>query len=93
MVLETQDTKYMKWPVVGKKLRVWNLRNLYLYLYFCFLGPHPGHTEIPRLGVELDLQLLAYATATANTESKPHCNLHRSSQQGRIPNPLSEVRG
>ena len=31
---------------------------------FCFLGPHLQHTEVPRLGVKLELQLLAYATAT-----------------------------
>ena len=30
-----------------------------------FLGLHPWHMEIPRLGVESELQLLAYATATA----------------------------
>ena len=28
--------------------------------------------EVPRLGVELELQLQAYTTATANTGSKPH---------------------
>ena len=25
--------------------------------YFCFLGPHPQHMEVPRLGVKLELQL------------------------------------
>ena len=30
-----------------------------------FLGLHLWHIETPRLGVELDLQLPAYATATA----------------------------
>ena len=33
--------------------------------FFAFLGPHPGHMEVPRLGVESELQLLAYTTATA----------------------------
>ena len=23
--------------------------------FFCFLGPHPQHMEVPRLGVELEL--------------------------------------
>ena len=32
---------------------------------FCFLGPHLWHMEVPRLGVESELQLPAYATATA----------------------------
>ena len=34
-------------------------------LIFCFLGPHLLHLEIPRLQVQLELQLLAYAPATA----------------------------
>ena len=37
----------------------------YLFL-FVFLGPHPQHMEVPRLGVELGLQLLAYTTAHRN---------------------------
>ena len=37
---------------------------IYLYIYlFCFLGPNLRHMEIPRLGAESELQLLAYATA------------------------------
>ena len=36
-----------------------------------FLGPHPQHMEVPRLGVESEPQLPAYTAATA-TESKPH---------------------
>ena len=36
-----------------------------LFFFFVFLGPHPWHTEVPRLGVELELQLPAYTTITA----------------------------
>ena len=36
-----------------------------LFLYFCLLGPHPQHIKVPRLGVESELQLPAYTTATA----------------------------
>ena len=36
--------------------------------FFLFLGPHPWHMEVPRLGVELELQLLAYNTATATPD-------------------------
>ena len=32
---------------------------------FIFLGPHPWHMKVPRLGVKSELQLLAYITATA----------------------------
>ena len=37
----------------------------FVLLCFAFLGPHPQHMEVPRLGVELELYLLAYTTATA----------------------------
>ena len=60
--------------------------------FFFFLGPHPWHMEVPRLGVKSELQLLAYAPATAMPDLSPVFNLHRSSQQRRILNPLSEVR-
>ena len=35
----------------------------FILLYFVFLGPHLRHMEVPRLGVESELQLLATATA------------------------------
>ena len=40
-------------------------RTSYLFIYFVFLGLHLLHMEVPRLGVESELQLPAYATATA----------------------------
>ena len=49
--------------------------------------------EVPRLGVfKTELQLLTYTTATAMPNPSPVCNLHHSSQQGQILNPLSEAR-
>ena len=53
---------------------------------------HPWHLEIPRLGVKLELQLLAYATASATPDPSHICNLHHSSQQCQILNPLSKAR-
>ena len=51
------------------------LSNLYMYikgfffggggLSFVFLGPHLQYMEVPRLWVKSELQLLAYARATA----------------------------
>ena len=35
---------------------------------FFFLGPHLQHKEVPRLGVESELQLPAYTTATATPD-------------------------
>ena len=48
--------------------------------------------EVPRLGVELELQLLAYTTATATRDPSHICALHHSSQQHQILNPLSGAR-
>ena len=45
--------------------------------------------KVPRLGVELELQMLAYATATAMPDPSHICDLHHSSQQHCIPDPLS----
>ena len=50
------------------------------------------HLEVPRLGVESELQLPVYTTATAMPDSSHICNLHRSSRQGQILNPLREAR-
>ena len=36
-----------------------------------FLGPHPWHIEVPRLGVELELQPLAYTTAVVMLDPSP----------------------
>ena len=36
----------------------------YYYYYLVFLGLHPWHMEVPRLGVESELHLWAYDTAT-----------------------------
>ena len=48
--------------------------------------------EVPRLGVELKLQLPAYTTATAMPDPSRVCNLHHSSWKHRTHNPLSEAR-
>ena len=48
--------------------------------------------EIPGLGVELEMQLPTYATATAMQDMSRICELHHSSGQHWILNPLSEAR-
>ena len=48
--------------------------------------------EVPRLEVELELQLLAYTTPTATQDPSLICNPHHSSWQRRILNSLSEAR-
>ena len=47
---------------------------------------------VPRVGVESEQQLLAYATATATPDPSLICDLYRSSQQCWILNPVSGAR-
>ena len=48
--------------------------------------------EISRLGIELELQLLAHGTAIAMPDLSWVCDLHQSSWQRWILNLLSEAR-
>ena len=65
----------------------WSFKKNYNYL-----GPCLRHMEVPRLGGKSVLQLLGYATATAIPDPSRVCDLHHSSQQYRILDPLSESR-
>ena len=47
---------------------------------FFFFQLHMQHIEVPRLGVESELQLLAYTTVTAAPDPSHICCLHLSSQ-------------
>ena len=48
--------------------------------------------DVPRLGVQLELQLLTYTTATAIWDLSHVCDLHHSSRQSQILNPLNKAR-
>ena len=48
--------------------------------------------EVPRLGVESELLLPAYTRTTAKPDLSRICDLHHSSRQCQILNPLSEAR-
>ena len=48
--------------------------------------------EVPRLGVQSELQLSAYTTATATQDLSRICNLHLSSRQCQNINPLNKAR-
>ena len=63
-----------------------------LFVCFCFLGPHPWHMEVSRLGVKSELHLPAYTTATATRGPSCICHPHHSSPQCWILNPRSKVR-
>ena len=64
----------------------------FFFFFFCFLGLLLWHMEVPRLRVQSELQLLAYTTATATSDPSRVCDLHRSSRQHQILNPLREAR-
>ena len=60
------------------------------FLFF-FLGPYLQHMKVPRLGVDSELQLLAYTTAAAMPDLSQVCDMHHRAQQHQILNPLSEA--
>ena len=63
-----------------------------LFCLICFLGLHLPHMEVPRLGVESELQLLAYTTAIAMPDLSYFCKLHHSSGQCQNLDPMTEGR-
>ena len=72
------------------------IASLSLFFFFFFLfffwGPLSRHMEVLRLGVELELQLPAYTTATTTPNLSCVCNLHCSSLHFQILNPLSRAK-
>ena len=64
----------------------------FLFFSFRFLGPYPQHMGVPRPGVKSELQLPACTTVTAAQDPSHVFDLHHSSQQCRILNPLSKAR-
>ena len=80
---------------MGEALRkLWNLFRFFFFfcMYVYILRPHLCHMEVPRLGVESELHLLAYTAAIVMLDLSRICNLLHSSQQCWILNPLSEAR-
>ena len=74
--------------VYAQKCMGWGCR-----IFFFFpLWLHLRRMEVPRLEVELELQLPAYTTAIATPDPSLICNLYHSSWQCRILNPLNEAK-
>ena len=63
-----------------------------MFFWSVFLVPRPQDMEVPRLGVELELRLPAYTTATAMPDPSRVYNLHHSSWQCRIGSLTHRVR-
>ena len=51
----------------------------FFFFFFCLLGPRPWRMEVSRLGVNLELKLPAYTTATAMQDLSHVFSLHHSS--------------
>ena len=68
------------------------LQGILTYIFIFFLGLHLRHMQVPRLGVELELQLPVYTMATATWDLNCICDLCCSLQQCRILKTLSEAR-
>ena len=72
------------------------VHSFFFFFFPPFLSLHTWHSEVPRLRVESELQLPAYATGTempdARSESRI-CDLHQSLWQCQILKPLSKARG
>ena len=66
--------------------------SLFFFFFFCFVRLNLQHMEIPRIGVKLELQPPAYTTALAMLDPSRLHDLHHSSQQRQILNPLNKVR-
>ena len=54
------------WVPEGKT--AFYMRSFVDFFFFVFLGPYPWHMEVLRLGVESELQLLVYTTATGTPD-------------------------
>ena len=66
---------------------------MYLYIFvFFFFRATPEAYEVPRLGIRSELQPPAYSIATAIPDPSRVCDLHHSSRQLHIHNPLSKAR-
>ena len=66
--------------------------SFFFFFFFRFLRPYPRQMEVPRLGVELELQLLAYTSATATQDPNHIRALPHHAPPCQTLNPLSEAR-
>ena len=86
-----KESEPLKWAVILSLAMTALKASVFFFFFFLvFLGPR--NMECPRIGVELELQQLPSATASATQNLSRVCDLHYSSQPRQIFNPLSEAR-
>ena len=64
----------------------------FFFFFLVLLGLHELHKEVPRLRTDSELQLPGYTTTTATRDQSHICELHHSSRQRQILNPLGKAR-
>ena len=64
----------------------------FFFVFLSFSELHLRHMEVPRLGVESELWLPAYARTTAPQDPSRICDLYHSSRKCWILDPLSKAR-
>ena len=74
----------------GPPLKFHMFYTTFFFFFFGLFRAAPAHVEVPRLGVESELLLPTYTTARSDPSHV--CDLHHSSQQHWIFNPLSRAR-
>ena len=82
---EHQTSPYLYHVVIMETSEAQELVSLifsfsFFFFFFVILGLHPWNMEVPKIGVESELQLPAYTTATAEQVLSLICDLHHSSQ-------------
>ena len=83
----------LPWPVHPAQLHPLNPPNYFFFFFFFWLfRAVPKAYGSSQLGVKSELQLPAYTTGMATPDPSRVCDLHHSSRQCRLINPLSEAR-
>ena len=59
-----------------------HITNSFLFLFFCFVGPHPQHMEVPRLGVKSQPQQPGIQAAS-ETHTTVHSNARSLTHRAR----------
>ena len=77
-------------PPEEVKLLIMSHINIAFFFSFSCLRATLWHVDVPRLGAESELQLPAHTTAMPDPSHV--CDIHHTSQQRYILNPLSEAR-
>ena len=72
------------------KQQVLSSPHLFFFFFFFFFGPSPRHLLVSPREVSFGVHRFAYTTATATRDLSLFFNLHHSSGQYQISNPLNE---